>query len=340
MDDLVIIVVFLASIALSAFLTGRVMRYAVRSSLLDIPNARSSHEVPTPRGGGLAIVIVIALATCMSVFIAGTQVSHAICLLFAIVAYGVLGWQDDKHDLSALSRFLVQVLVALSCTLYLIWSGIMLMPATIIEFILVFLAVLWITWLVNLYNFMDGIDGISGVETLVLGVVVSYWFASLAMPGLAVISIAAAGAALGFLRWNWSPAKIFMGDVGSLALGGFFAIIALIGHYSAGIPFSAFTVLYAVYLVDATITLLGRMMRKEKWWQAHRSHYYQRAVQSGLSHAQVSLGIMLINIVMALLATMIVWGLVPGFLAIAIAGAILAALMFLINSRFNRVKVN
>lgn len=200
------------------------------------------------------------------------------------------------------------------------------------------LCVLWIVWMANLYNFMDGIDGISAVETIILGAVTSYWFATAGVISFAIICIAAAGAALGFLRWNWSPAKIFMGDVGSLALGAFFAIIAVIGTVGVGLPFVAFLILYAVYLADSGITLLHRMIKGEKWWQAHRSHFYQRAVQSGFSHAQVSLAVMMLNIILAVLASLLVFDAIELYTALIMTMAILTVTMFLINSRFNRLK--
>ena len=190
----------------------------------------------------------------------------------------------------------------------------------------------------NLYNFMDGIDGISAVESLILGATTSYWFAISGVASMAIICIAVAGASVGFMRWNWSPAKIFMGDVGSLALGAFFAIIAIIGTTRLDIPFLAFLILYAVYLADSGVTLLHRIIKKEKWWQAHRSHFYQRAVQSGFSHAQVSLSVMALNIIFAVLASLLIMGIINATAAMVVTMAILMPLMFLINSRFNRIK--
>ena len=170
---------------------------------------------------------------------------------------------------------------------------------------------------------MDGIDGISAVESLILGATTSYWFAISGAASMAIICIAVAGAAVGFMRWNWSPAKIFMGDVGSLALGAFFAIIAIIGTTRLDIPFLAFLILYAVYLADSGVTLLHRIIKREKWWQAHRSHFYQRAVQSGFSHAQVSLSVMALNIIFAVLASLLIMGIINATTAIVVTMAIL-----------------
>jgi Fuc2NAc and GlcNAc transferase len=306
--------------------------------LLDIPNDRSSHTVPTPRGGGLAIVIVLLLSGVVSLFLPQAPIDVLVCLLLATLAFSLLGWQDDKHDLPASVRFLIQLLIAVFASGWLLWAAVPGYSTSFALLALLLLSTLWIAWMANLYNFMDGIDGISAVESLILGATTSYWFAISGVASMAIICIAVAGASVGFMRWNWSPAKIFMGDVGSLALGAFFAIIAIIGTTRLDIPLLAFLILYAVYLADSGVTLLHRIIKKEKWWQAHRSHFYQRAVQSGFSHAQVSLSVMALNIIFAVLASLLIMGIINATAAMVVTMAILMPLMFLINSRFNRIK--
>jgi Fuc2NAc and GlcNAc transferase len=334
-----ILATFIFSVVLSWFLTSQVRQYALAKNLLDFPNVRSSHSVPTPRGGGIAIVIVLLLSGVVSLFLPNAPIRNLLCLLLATLAFGVLGWQDDKHDLSASVRFLVQILIAALSSVWLLWN----LPGWSLSFVgivILLLTVLWIVWMANLYNFMDGIDGISAVESIILGVTTSYWFAMSGSISIAIICIAVAGAAMGFLRWNWSPAKIFMGDVGSLALGAFFAILAIIGSTSLDIPFAAFLILYAVYLADSGVTLLTRIFKGEKWWQAHRSHFYQRAVQSGFSHSQVSLAVMMINIIFSVIASLLILEVVNTISAIVVTMAILTLLMFLINSRFKGTSIN
>ncbi|GBE09377.1 putative undecaprenyl-phosphate N-acetylglucosaminyl 1-phosphate transferase [bacterium BMS3Bbin11] len=335
--DGLIILTFFISILLSWLFTSRVRRYALKKDLLDIPNARSSHSVPTPRGGGLSIIIVLLISTVVSLFLPAAPVQLLVSLVLATLAYAVLGWQDDKHDLPAPIRFLFQLLIAAIFIEWLVWNRMLDFTLSSGGIVVILFSVLWIVWMANLYNFMDGIDGISAVETIMLGTVTSFWFAMSGANSIAIICIAVAGAGLGFLRWNWSPAKIFMGDVGSLALGAFFAIIALIGSSILNIPFIAFLILYAVYLADSGVTLLYRMIKRERWWQAHRSHFYQRAVQSGYSHAQVSLAVMVINLLLAVLASLVVAGVLDANIALLASLIILAPLMFLINSRFNRI---
>ena len=330
---------FVLSLSLSWFLTAHVRQYTLAKNLLDIPNSRSSHSVPTPRGGGIAIVIVFMLSAGLSLFLPAANIDVLLCLSFTTLAFALLGWQDDKHDLSAASRFLIQLLIAAISSAWLLW-GTSLWELTIVNILIFLLTVLWVVWMANIYNFMDGIDGISAVETIILGATIACWFIAVDSMSVAFISIAVAGAAMGFLRWNWSPAKIFMGDVGSLALGGFFATLAIYGTSTLDIPFLAFLILYAVYLTDAGFTLLHRMLKKEKWWQAHRSHYYQRAVQSGFSHAQVSFAVLLINIYLALLASLLVAELISASIAMVMTIGVLSLLMFLVNSRFKRFNSN
>jgi Fuc2NAc and GlcNAc transferase len=334
-----ILAIFIFSVVLSWFLTSQVRKYALAKNLLDFPNVRSSHSVPTPRGGGIAIVIVLLLSGVLSLFLPNAPINSILCLLLATLAFGVLGWQDDKHDLPASARFLVQILIAALSSVWLLLS----LPGWSLSFagiVILLLTILWIVWMANLYNFMDGIDGISAVESIILGVTTSYWFAMSGSISIAIICIAVAGAAVGFLRWNWAPAKIFMGDVGSLALGAFFAILAIIGTTSLDLPFSAFLILYAVYLADSGVTLLSRIFKREKWWQAHRSHFYQRAVQSGFSHSQVSLAVMVINVIFSVLASLLILEVVDAISAIVVTMAILTLLMFLINSRFKGTSIN
>lgn len=335
--SMLIFLAFLVSILLSWVLTSQVRQYVLSQDLLDIPNDRSSHTVPTPRGGGIAIVIVLLLSGAATLFLPQAPIQVLTCLLLATLAFSLLGWQDDKHDLPASARFMIQLLIAGFASGWLIWANAPGLPVSFALIAVLLISTLWIVWMANLYNFMDGIDGISAVESLILGATTSYWFASLGAISMAIVCIAVAGASVGFLRWNWSPAKIFMGDVGSLALGAFFAIIAIIGVTGLNIPILAFLILYAVYLTDSGVTLFYRMIKREKWWQAHRSHFYQRAVQSGFSHAQVSLSVMVLNIIFALLASLLIMGMVKASIAIVVTMTILILLMFLVNSRFNRI---
>jgi Fuc2NAc and GlcNAc transferase len=165
------------------------------------------------------------------------------------------------------------------------------------------LAVVGCVWMVCLFNFMDGIDGISGTEATTAGL---WGGALLWLAGsheLAVLSLMVGAAAAGFLVWNWAPARIFMGDVGSCLLGFCFAIVALSSERAGAVPLLVWMILLGVFVFDATVTLLRRVVRRERWHEAHRSHAYQRAVQSGWSHRQVSGGVAVTNLALGALAT-------------------------------------
>ncbi|MEO6696428.1 MAG: glycosyl transferase family 4, partial [Gammaproteobacteria bacterium] len=187
--------------------------------------------------------------------------------------------------------------------------------------------VLAVMWLTNLYNFMDGIDGLAGAQAVTAGLaggVLLWW---LNAPGLAGASLALAAASGGFLIWNCPPARIFMGDTGSGLLGFSFAVLALAGEQSRAMPAAAWLILLALFILDASYTLLARLLRGEAWYHAHRSHAYQRLVQAGLSHRRVTLWVLLINIVVLWPAAGIICaypGLLPWvLLVVAIAGWLL-----------------
>lgn len=264
------------ALVLSALGVGLALRWLHAVQVLDLPNERSSHVLPTPRGGGLGVVpaIILTWAAFAGFFAWG--------LVLGAIALGALSWVDDIRGLSPLHRLLVQFLVCTAVVLDLhlpIWF-------------LVPVAVLALVWFVNLYNFMDGIDGITGVEStaIAVGIAVVEGLTTQNQPMMAA-ALSIAGACLGFLIWNWHPAKIFMGDSGSvplgLLLGGLLLHLALQGQWAAAI------ILPAYYGADATITLTRRLLAGEKVWQAHRKHFYQRATRGQANgphnHTQVSL---------------------------------------------------
>lgn len=327
------------SMLLAYWLTGLARKYALRRELLDIPNQRSSHSLPTPRGGGASIVIIILLSGLFAAWWQPNQAGLLLLLVTTSSTYAMLGWLDDHFDLSSLSRFLVQVFLAAGAISWLFMSEGVSFTTTVPVQLLVAAAVLWVVWMANLYNFMDGIDGIAAIEALVLSAAAAAWFGAQGANGIMIVALSVAGASAGFLGWNWSPARIFMGDVGSVALGAFFAVLALIGSTIYAIPMAAFVVLYGVFLADATVTLFKRILRREKWWQAHRSHYYQHAVQSGWSHAQVSLAVLFINLVLAVLASALLAGILTRIVTVLLACAILACTIILIELRCKKQQV-
>jgi Fuc2NAc and GlcNAc transferase len=183
-------------------------------------------------------------------------------------------------------------------------------------------------WAINLYNFVDGIDGLAAGEAITTGTIGGLILLAMGYEGLAIVSLVIAAASAGFLPLNWAPAKLFMGDVGSGMLGYLFAVLAIASENARAIPLLIWVLLLGAFVFDATVTLCRRIARGEKWYHAHHSHAYQRMVQAGKSHAQVSATVLVINLVLAILAV-VAW-LRPTFFLIAIAaGAVLLSIIYI-----------
>ncbi|MFQ5787022.1 MAG: glycosyltransferase family 4 protein [Thermodesulfobacteriota bacterium] len=298
----IFIFVFIA--LLSTFLTWRIRNYAIKHQMLDIPGSRSSHNFPTPRGGGLAISVCCLVAT-LFFGIGGILESR---LFWAFLGGGsaiaIIGWLDDRKSITPMVRFLVQLAAATWAVLLIGGFPSMNLGVGIISlgWFGSILAILGIVWLTNLYNFMDGIDGIAGTEAVTVGGIGGALLVMSNTWGLALVSWAIAASSLGFLVWNWPPAKIFMGDVGSGFLGFFFAVLLLASERSGAIPLLAWLLLLGVFIGDATFTLFRRLLKREKVWEAHRNHFHQRAVQIGYSHRTVTLVVASLNAVLGFLA--------------------------------------
>lgn len=284
---------------LSWGLTALVREYA-RRRLIDIPNERSSHSIPTPRGGGLAIIIVAELSIAAAALSGLVPPRVATGVGVGTAAVAAIGWLDDHASIRASTRFAVHfgsaLLTVTLCGGYptLALGG----APTQMGLAGTLLASIAISWLVNLYNFMDGIDGIAGGVGFVAGLA-GWALLREGSPGLAMVSAAIGGACAGFLVLNWSPARIFMGDVGSGALGFLFGALAVAGDREAGVPATLWVLVLAAFGLDATVTLVRRVIRRERWYEPHRSHAYQRAVQSGLSHRQVASAAIALTILLA-----------------------------------------
>ncbi|MAO92410.1 MAG: hypothetical protein CMM78_06430 [Rhodospirillaceae bacterium] len=299
--------------ALSILLTGVVLRWLRHRAILDAPNARSNHDTPTPRGGGIAVAATIAIAWIALLWLRpDLAIGLNPAVMLGALGLCLLSWLDDLRPLGAGLR-LPAHLVACAIGIWalpdngLVFQG--LLPAWA-DAVLVVL--IWAGFL-NFYNFMDGIDGITGVETIgiagglaLFAIVVSMEPASQSLPLAAPLAIAVVAA--GFLVWNWPPAKLFMGDVGSVplgyCLGWFLLFLAVKGNWAAAV------ILPAYYLTDAGLTLVIRAARGEKVWLAHKEHFYQQAVASrmnaGLSrrraHCRISAVIACLNAALVALA--------------------------------------
>lgn len=274
-----------------------IIRYlAQKKAILDIPNERSSHSIPTPRGGGIAISLVWFLWLAYQYMIHGIPSSLFFALMSGI-AISIIGSIDDIFSLKPSVRLFVQIAASVAAIYFL--GGFDHISLGFISFsnsfILNIAAVFFIVWFTNIFNFLDGIDGYISAETLFIGFAIYILFGSL--PALILAAITG-----GFLIWNWQPAKIFMGDSGSTLIGFSMAILALNCEIYNATSLIVFMILTSVFWFDASITLLRRIRNKEKLSQAHKKHAYQRIVQAGFSHQLTVLWAFFINILCFLIA--------------------------------------
>jgi UDP-N-acetylmuramyl pentapeptide phosphotransferase/UDP-N-acetylglucosamine-1-phosphate transferase len=306
------VAVGLATFAATIASTRLVLSWLRHKQILDHPNERSSHSLPTPRGGGLGVTPVLAAAL---ILVTDTSPGEAFLLAVGALILMAISWLDDRRGLPPLPRFAAQAII-IAATL----SGLdgRAVFADTLPFWLdrVLVGLGWL-WFVNLYNFMDGIDGITGVESAGIGLGIAMVAHITGDGALIAPALIVAACGLGFLVWNWHPARIFLGDSGSIPLG--FVLGGLLLHLAAQGQLAAALILPGYYLADASITLLWRLKDGEKIWQAHRRHFYQRAVRGGQSHARVSGAIILGNGLLIACATQAA----SGFLLEASVAAIL-----------------
>jgi UDP-N-acetylmuramyl pentapeptide phosphotransferase/UDP-N-acetylglucosamine-1-phosphate transferase len=325
-DAVVAAVIIALTAALCSAATARLIPLLRRRNVLDRPNQRSLHLVPTPRGGGIAVVGTVLLAW-LGLAAAGrvSPAITAVCVAAALL--GIVCWLDDLHSLSPPIRLAAQA-AAVAVGLAALpqrsdFAGDWVAPG-VCEF---GIGLIWLWW-VNAYNFMDGIDGIAGSEAIAIagGLLLLSAVGNALDPTVALLAAAVFGAALGFLRWNWSPARIFLGDVGSAPLGyltGFLLIgVAGVGRWRAAL------ILPLYFLADATITLARRLLRGERVWQAHRQHFYQQAVGRGFGHAAIVGRVMAANTALIVCAWAAENG--GGIGALAAAAVVVAILLTLL----------
>jgi Fuc2NAc and GlcNAc transferase len=287
----------------SALATGVVRKLAVLHGVIDMPNERSSHRAPTPRGGGLAIVVASTIALAILTWLGVTPIELLLAMGGGGIAVAAVGFIDDHRSLSVKARVTVHLGAAIWA---LFWLG-GLPPLRLGQQLVAFgwsgyvLGVLGIVWVLNLFNFMDGIDGLAATQAIFVA-----WggalLATVAGTSVGVPAIASAfgAACCGFALWNWPPAKIFMGDVGSGYLGYVIAVLAVASARENPVALLVWLILGAVFFVDATVTLARRLARGERVHAAHRSHAYQWLARRWRSHRRVTVAVMLINLLWVL----------------------------------------
>jgi UDP-N-acetylmuramyl pentapeptide phosphotransferase/UDP-N-acetylglucosamine-1-phosphate transferase len=283
------IIAFLIITLLSYVSVAYIRRLALRYEILDKPNERSSHSSPMPRGGGLAIVILVLITSI--VFVAQTQVNRSLIYIVLGAILAVVGWRDDLLSLSPNYRFLVQGLIAVISILGMGYFRVVRIPL-LGEFDLgavgIAITFFWIIGMINAYNFMDGIDGMAGGVAVIAGLGWMILSANVRNPFVFWVALAIAATSLGFLRHNWPPAKIFMGDVASTFLGYSFAVLPLLSADQSGDALTVGTLLMWTVIMDTFVTFLRRLVKGENVFSGHRSHLFQQLVAGGYKHGTIS----------------------------------------------------
>lgn len=317
------------------FLTQKVRTYALEKNIIDTPNARSSHVRPTPRGGGVGFVTCFLLSILVLLVHGITYVSIAVALFLAGLLIATVGFLDDRGHIAARWRLLAHFSAA-----FIVLFGMGGAPA--VDFLGWTLGAGWITallgaffivWMINLSNFMDGIDGIAAGQAISVSLFGSLLYLANGQVELAILPLSLSATVLGFLVWNFPPAKIFMGDAGSGFLGLVLAALTLqAGWYNPQFLWT-WLILGGVFIVDSTYTLIRRLLRREKLYEAHRSHAYQIASRKYKAHRPVTLTVLTINVLWLFpWAAAVAYHYVPGFVALLIAYAPLLGIAVILRA--------
>ena len=289
-------VLFAAGFFVTAIGVALFTRLSLRRGFVDIPNERSSHSTPTPRGGGLIIVIVSLAGYGVIGSAFGLPISWGYIAGSLIVA--AVSWLDDLYSIPFWARLIVHIAAALVLIQDVgFWSNVALPLLTndiaLGNILGIVVTVGWLVWLLNAYNFMDGIDGIAALQAAVAGLAWTVLAWMIDLPAVFLFSGLLASSSAGFLLHNWQPARIFMGDVGSAFLGFTLAAIPLIARKELRTEASMLPVVAVLFVwffvFDTVFTLIRRLMGRKRVWEAHREHIYQRMVIAGKSHSSVTL---------------------------------------------------
>jgi len=266
---------------LSYFSCKAVMGWALKSGMITAPGPRQSHLVATPTGAGLGLVFSIILVSSLLWLFWGLPPGWLAGVIPGVLLLAFIGWLDDKYGVSSVIRLLIQLAVSL-CLLTCVP-----LQFSLTELSLFLTAIFAIVWLMNLYNFMDGSNGMAGFQGVFAGIVFALLFYLDGQLEMALLALVMAAACLGFLPLNFPVARVFMGDVASVPLGFLIASFSIYGIYTGSVNISIALLIMSVFIVDATLTLLTRVISREQWYTAHAQHVYQRLIAQGWSHQRV-----------------------------------------------------
>lgn len=278
--------------------TGMYIKWALRHAVLDIPNARSAHYTPTPRGGGVVFVALFSLVLLTLMSLSLLQSTAALALLLGGLGIATLGFLDDRYSISAKIRLLVHFLIA---AFVVFWCF---TPQTLADVFPCLVAIVGLVWCINLTNFMDGLDGLAASEFVFFGFAYALLLCLAGDYNQAYSYILFALCVLGFLLWNKPKARVFMGDSGSGYLGFVLGFSLLQAFVHSDTLFVASLILSSLFIADASITLLFRFLRKEKLTEAHNKHAYQSFARKFGGHQPIYLGLWCINLLYILPITL------------------------------------
>lgn len=290
----ILLIIFSITIAssLSIIVVKALIKNAHKLGVIDHPKERSSHHAPTPRGGGMSFLIAFMMTSMLLITFQLVDHIEFIPLLICLPILSLTGWFDDRSSLTARSRLFIQIICSLFSLALITKFFAMDIQASFLpiesQFILRALAVLFFVWCINLYNFMDGIDGLAGSQAIfiALGLAIFCYFEQ--EYDFMYLHLTLAASVFGFIIFNWSPAKIFMGDVGSYFLGFYFACMGVLQDVEGKIQLPTTGILMAPLIVDATYTLFSRLFQGYKLFDTHKTFCFHKIVQSGKSHKQVA----------------------------------------------------
>lgn len=305
MTLMILFVLLTVVVFISWWATRVLIKVLLKHQIVDTPNDRSMHQGRVPRGGGIVIVVCLLLALIV-VGLVSQRYQVFGTLVILVLAWAMLSGWDDRYDLSPRKRMLFQLIfayVGIAALGYVSTIQLNASSAVWIASFGAFATFISIIGLANLYNFMDGMDGLAAAQTIIASLTLSFWFWQAGDPQLGLVCLVLGAASYGFLLHNWQPAKVFMGDVGSVTIGAFFALMIVFANTRYQIPVLSFVLLFAVFVFDTSVTMVRRIIRREKIWLPHRTHFYQRLALAGVDHSRVVIAATILMVFCSMIAS-------------------------------------
>ena len=289
----------ISSFLMSTFMTYKLINLSKLLNLIDTPNKRSSHKTPTSKGGGISIVLLTFATIIFLYFDKTIDTRFGISLILGSTIIAITGFLDDLYNLSVIRRIILYSLSIFISIIILVPETNLVIGNTKIEMsVFAYLVyAVYIFWLMNLFNFMDGTDGYAGIQTVSTAFFTWLVLSNTIETNEHLILLVILASTLGFLIWNWSPAKIFMGDVGSCTLGFIFALFSVYSSNQGHLSISVWLILLSPFIGDASFTLIKEILNGKKWYQAHNNHAYQKLYQIGFNHKVIAKGLLVINLI-------------------------------------------